>query len=318
MAGRMGWSAALLIIAALAGANAATAQSLDAASGDEAYATATPEDSAGNVADNDATNDPTNDSANAPSDDVAFAPVTIDDATLEAALNADAALLPSGSKAASLRLPSGAGANTNFNWDKTDHPDGSAKYSVNKPLAAPWDAKIGVDISVAPSISDIGPIKQWPTSVPSAGAGSAWANVAVPAFATVELRAEPANDHDRVATRLERSLPLGPSLSLTLQGSVGVTEIVRTSTPAAPVVLASLSPAQSRVFDTDKSMQLNILTTGTTLLAGSTAISSDPVTHNRLSAVQKIYGPLSVTGSFNDVGLATASKSITAGLNFGW
>ena len=274
MAGRMGWSAALLVIAALTGADTVTAQSLDAASGTEASATAMPDDVAGDEATDDVTNDLANDLANAPSDDTA-SPVAIDDATLETALSAEAALLPNSGKPGALRLPRGAGANVNLNWNRTDNPDGSAKYSVNKPLAAPWDAKIGADISVAPAGSDIGPIKQWSTSVPSSGAGSAWANVAVPHVATIELRAEPANDHDRVATRLERSLPLGRSLSVTLQGSVGVTEVIRTP-PAAPVVLASLSPAQSRIFDTDKSLQLNILTTGTTLLAGSTAISSDP------------------------------------------
>jgi len=309
----MWWSAALLV-AALVSVNAASAQSLDPASGDEAYATATLEDTADTVTGDDAAHDV----ANAPGDDSAAAPVTIDDATLETALSTDAALLPSAGKTSALRLPPGAGTNTNFNWNKTDNPDGSAKYSVNRPLAAPWDAKIGADISIAPSASDIGPIKQWPASVPDAGAGSAWANVVVPAIATVELRAEPANDHDRIATKLERSLPLGQALSMTMQASVGVTELSRSSSATTPVALASLSPAQSRVFDTDKSLQLNILTTGTTLLAGSTAVSSDPFMHNRVSASQKIYGPLSVTGSFNDVGLATANKSITAGLNFGW
>src|SRR6185369_6886715 len=33
-------------------------------------------------------------------------------------------------------------------WSKTSNSDGSARYSVNKALAAPWDAKIGADISV--------------------------------------------------------------------------------------------------------------------------------------------------------------------------
>jgi hypothetical protein len=305
----MGWCAALLVLAALAGTDAAMAQSLDAISGDDADVMATPDDTAINRTASD-------DLASEPDDNAAA--VNIDDATLESVLSADAALLPGTGRTTPLRLPGGAGANSRFNWNKTDNADGSAKYSVNKPLAAPWDAKIGADISVAPSASDIGPIRQWPASVPSAGAGSAWANVAVPNFATVELRAEPANDRDRVATRLERSLPLGRSLSVTMQASLGVTEMVRTSSSAPPTTIACLTPPQSRVFDADKSLSLNILTTGTTLSAGSSANSGDPVMHNRLSAVQKIYGPLSVTGSFNDIGQATANKSITAGLNFGW
>jgi hypothetical protein len=139
------------------------------------------------------------------------------------------------------------------------------------------------------------------------GSGSAWANVAVPYFATVEVRAEPTMDSDKFATKLQRSVPVGESLSVTAQSSLGVTE-VRAPTP----------DAATRLFSTDNSLQLNILATGTTLAAGTSTLTGDPVTHNRLTAGQKIYGPLNVTGSIHDPGQPSSNMSITAGMNFVW
>jgi len=200
-------------------------------------------------------------------------------------------------------------------WNRTSNNDGSASYSVNKPLATPWDARIGADISTAPPQPDVYEARQLPGATSNAGAGSAWANIAVPHVATVEMRAEPANGYDKFGTKLERSLPIGKSLSVTAQSSFGVTELrpttVPTGTPVAP-------DAATRLFNTDNSLQLNILATGTSLLAGTSSVTGDPITHNRLSAAQKVYGPINVTGSIYDPGQATANMSITAGMNFAW
>jgi len=155
-----------------------------------------------------------------------------------------------------------------------------------------------------------------PSTTSNGGNGNAWANVAVPHFAIVEVHAEPANDYDKVGTKLERTLPLGKSLSMTVQSSFDFTDL-RPPQSVTPVNVLP-SSAASRVFDADKSLQLNILSSGTTLSAGSTTITGDPITHNRLSAAQKIYGPLTVTGSINDVAQPTSSKSISAGLNLSW
>jgi hypothetical protein len=293
------WRVAML--AALATCTAGVAQARDiSAAAAEAYASAPPQDL------------PDGTDENVPE------PTPIDDATLAKVLNADFAP----SKPKPWARPS-SNAAPDFKWDKTSNSDGSAKYSVNKPLGLPWDAKIGADISVAPPPAASYEPRQLPSSTSNSGSGSAWANVAVPALATVELRAEPANDYDKVGTKLERSVPLGKSLSVTLQGSLGFTELraPSTTTPASaapPIPNVLPSQAAARLFDTDKSLQLNILSSSTTLLAGSSTVTGDPVTHNRLSAAQKIYGPLNVTGSVYDVGQQTSSKSITAGLSFSW
>ena len=52
--------------------------------------------------------------------------------------------------------------------------------------------------------------------------------------------------------------------------------------------------------------------------AGLASTSIDPVTHNRLSAEQKLYGPLHVTTAVTDVGQPTVNKSITAGFKLNW
>jgi hypothetical protein len=195
-------------------------------------------------------------------------------------------------------------------WNRVDNPDGSANYSVNKPLAVPWDAKIGADVSTAaPPPESLEP-RQLPGALPSnAGSGSAWANLAVPYFATVEVRAEPGNGYDKVGTKLERSLPLGKSFSVTAQSSLGITEI-------AP--LAPSADAATRLFSTDNSLQLNMIATGTSLTAGASTTTGDPVTHSRFSAAQKVYGPLNVTGTVNDPGQPSNNMSLTAGMNFTW
>ena len=61
-----------------------------------------------------------------------------------------------------------------------------------------------------------------------------------------------------------------------------------------------------------------MLSTGTTLAAGLTSTSTDPVTHNKLSAEQKLYGPLHVTTAVSDLGQPVPNKSITAGFKLNW
>jgi hypothetical protein len=231
------------------------------------------------------------------------------DAAVAAALSADltsSALKP---------LPSRNERGATATWNKVSNSDGSAKYSVSKPLAAPWDASIGADISTAAAAPDVYEPRQLPGTTSNAGSGSAWADVAVPHLVKLEVRAEPGNDYDKFGTKLERSLPLGKSLSMTAQSTLGITELRPASTPGLTVATPD---AVTRLYSTDNSLQLNIQSTGTTLLAGATTLTGDPVTHSRLSAGQKIYGPLSITGSIYDPALPTANVSITAGMSFAW
>ena len=87
---------------------------------------------------------------------------------------------------------------------------------------------------------------------------------------------------------------------------------------AAPLPTTAQPSAQTEVYGNEKSVKFNIQPTGTTLAAGFTSTSNDPVTHNTLSADQKIFGPLHVTTAVTDIGEPTSRKSITAGFRLNW
>ena len=55
-----------------------------------------------------------------------------------------------------------------------------------------------------------------------------------------------------------------------------------------------------------------------TLGAGLNSTSTDPITHNSLSAEQKIYGPLDVKTAVTDIGRAGESRSVSARLKLTW
>jgi hypothetical protein len=87
------------------------------------------------------------------------------------------------------------------------------------------------------------------------------------------------------------------------------------ATPPTPQVWGQ---AWGQAWGNEKIAKFDILPTGTTLAAGLASTSTDPVTHNTLSADQKLYGPLHVTTAVTDVGQTTSSKSITAGFKLNW
>jgi hypothetical protein len=312
---RWGWwcVAPVAMLAAVCGATAAQAQNLrniPAAAG-ESYASATPDDvaraqneqpDAGNIA-----TTPTVE----PLDDATLAKI------LDQVLNSEPASLGGASKA--IRRP--ASSSPGLNWTRSDGADGAAAYSVSKPLAAPWDAKIGADFNLAPSAPvTYEPLKPLPGSVNSTGAGSAWANVDVPYVASVGVRAEPYADRSRFGSSVQRSVPLGHSLSVSVQGSLAVTELYAPAHSLGTQATAPLTsaPVTSQIWDTDNSVKLSFARTGTAFSVGATTSSIDPLTHSRLTAEQNVYGPLNITGSLYDVGKPTSSQSIGAGLKFDW
>jgi hypothetical protein len=78
------------------------------------------------------------------------------------------------------------------------------------------------------------------------------------------------------------------------------------------------TPLAPQVFGNERAVKFNILPTGTTLAAGVVSASNDPVTHNTLSAEQKLYGPLQVTTAVTDFGQTSSSKGISAGFKLHW
>ena len=101
-------------------------------------------------------------------------------------------------------------------------------------------------------------------------------------------------------------------MTQTMAQPTGPTDLPLMALPANP------APLTPQVFGNEKAVKFNILPTGTTLGAGVTTASNDPVTHNTLSAEQKLYGPLQVTTAVTDFGQTTSNKSITAGFKLHW
>jgi len=131
----------------------------------------------------------------------------------------------------------------------------------------------------------------------------------VPDVATVELRIAPSEEQRKFGANVQRSVPLGSSLSMTVENELSMTE-------NNPAVATPGTPAQ--VWDNARKLKFNIAPTGTTFAAASSNSSTETITHHTLSAEQKVYRNLNVTSSVTDPGQPTSSKKVTAGFKFDW
>lgn len=254
-------------------------------------------------------------------------PLTPDEsAVLERALTFDPADLTTRAPAKPLRLPD-LSKPAALALKRDDKPDGSGTLAVKRPVAAGLDgvdADVGADVNfAAPPEAVYRPGQPLPGSAASdAGSSAAWASVGIPNLASLDARADPAHDQSKLAGTLKRSLPVGKQFSLTIQDSYSVTQTLGASTAsAAPSTLPSpvtAAAAPDQIWGSEKSVKVDLKPTGTTFGAGFTTASNDPVTHNALSADQKIVGPLHVTTAVTDFGEPSESKSITAGFKLDW
>jgi len=236
------------------------------------------------------------------------------------ALIFDPANLAATAPARPLRVPTLANQDK-FDFTRTDKPDGSSTTAVKQPLASEWGAHVGADFNSTPD----GYQPRRPLSVKngSQDSGAAWASVGVPNLASVDARVDPTSDQGKLGGTLKQSVPLGSKFSVSVQNTTSVTEMFNPSTAgpsdipmmAAPAATALPTP---QVWGNERIAKLNILPTGTTLGAGQTTASNDPVTHHTFSAEQKLYGPLNVTTAVTDLGQPTASKSISAKFKLNW
>jgi hypothetical protein len=218
-----------------------------------------------------------------------------------------------------LRLP--GYKNSQYDVTRTQKLDGSTTVVLKQPVQTEWSNTIGADL--APSTPAAYPLPLPAERNSGTPAGAAWASVGVPNFASVDARVDPTNEQGKVGTTIKHSIPFGSRFAVTVQGTYSVTEMLGQPSPGpADVPLMALpppgAPAAQHIFGNEKAVKFNILPTGTTLGAGFTTASNDPVTHNTFSADQKLYGPLHVTTAVTDVGQTTSSKSITAGFRLNW
>jgi len=217
-----------------------------------------------------------------------------------------------------LRLPGSPG----YDIKRTDKLDGSSAIVVKQPLQTEWENSVGADLRASNTNASSPFDRPLSSSRDNSGGGSAWASIGVPNVGSVDARVDPSNEQGKVGTTLKQSIPFGGRFSVTVQDTFSVTE-TRGQPMAGPdmpltALPPSTTPMSPQVFGNERALKFNILPTGTTLGAGMTTASNDPVTHNTLSAEQKLYGPLQVTTAITDFGQTTSSKKISAGFRLNW
>jgi hypothetical protein len=217
----------------------------------------------------------------------------------------------------SLRVPGGTG----YNVSHTQNLDGSSSIVVKQLLPTEWSNSVGANVGPSNSGGALG--QPLPTTRDSTPSGAAWASLGVLNIGSVDARIDPSAEQGKVGTTLKQSIPFGGRFAVTLQDTYSVTETLgqpSTGPSDIPLMTPPSAPvgATPQVFGNERSVKFNILPTGTTLGAGVVTASNDPVTHNTISAEQKLYGPLQVTTAVTDFGQATSNKSITAGFKLHW
>lgn len=246
------------------------------------------------------------------------------------ALIFDPATFTATAPAKPLRLPSLSDPRA-LDVSRADAPGGSGPVVVKQPLPTDWETSAGADLNPATSATGFRP--PMPVTRDTGGSGTAWVQVGVPHFATLDARVDPSIDQRKLGTTFKQ--PIGSKFALTLQNSYSVTETngVPTAAPSdfplmtaprVPVTSTATTPrapvtsTPTQIWGNENLAKVDFLPTGTSFSAGLTTASNDPVTHNKLSAEQRLYGPLHVTTAVTDMGQPTESKSITAGVRLSW
>jgi hypothetical protein len=229
-----------------------------------------------------------------------------------------------GSTAARAQNASDHSAGPTFG-SRTENPDGSVALKIGRRLPTEWDTKFGVDASLAPKSPADG-ASLYDADAHRSSSGAVWGSVTGPSVAplvfdktAIDARLDSGEAHGKIGATLSRTVPLGGNLSVILRDQYSVTQSLHggaaTST-ASQSQAANATPTS--VWNINRSVSLKLGSTGTTLSAGTATSSDDSQWHNRLSAEQKIIGPLSVTTSVSDPGTAASNKSITAGFKHTW
>jgi hypothetical protein len=203
----------------------------------------------------------------------------------------------------------------------TPEPDGGQPKSINpfagKPSASDWSSRVGIDYR-KPSIpgADFQPGPLAAGAIPDQSSGVAWATVTAPGLASalgwdqtaIETRLDPSQEQGELGTTLSRSVPVGDSVSVTLQNGVSVTR-----------TLPNVTAAQTQSWASSQALRFNILPTDTSLSVGANLSSTDDKWLRTLSAEQKLFGgPFSVTGSVSETADGDTSKSLKAGFKRTW
>jgi hypothetical protein len=235
-------------------------------------------------------------------------------------LNSDVTALPG--KTPKDRAPAAGISRAHADWKRSDNDDGSSAVSVRRSLIPFWDAKIGADMSVASSpatsAQEVLTRKIDGTDPYAQSRGSAWAGMTAPGVGTIwdkttiEARIDPSEDQTTFGTAISKSLPLGSGQYALIMQS-GYSLIQQGNSP-----LASIAGQAGRNVAIDNSARLNVLGTGTSLMAGQTLSTADDRWLSHVGAEQKLFGGVSVTASVSETAEGYAERSLKAGYKYSW
>ena len=121
--------------------------------------------------------------------------------------------------------------------------------------------------------------------------------------AAFNARIDPLHEQRQFGTTLSKSVPLGDWFSLTMQNGYSVTQP---------------QEGPSEVYTAGSNARLNVLATGTAFSVGTTMSTMDDRWLNSLSAEQKLFDGISVTGTVSETMSGEPNRSLTAGFKRSW
>jgi len=207
-------------------------------------------------------------------------------------------------------------------WNRTEKDDGGSTVTVKRSVLPFWNTQVGADMNVAsgtPLTSGelLAREAQGDTASLQSG-GSVWASMNGPGVAgiwdktSVDARIDPSADQNRIGTAISKTIPIDNNqYALTVQNGYAVVQPLDRPVPG-------IGPRTGRSVEVDRSAKLEFRETGTSLIAGETQSSLDNKWLGRVGAEQKLFGGVSISGTYAQTADGVDNKSLTAGYKYHW
>jgi hypothetical protein len=203
---------------------------------------------------------------------------------------------------------------------KDNITDGSSSVTYGTRLRTSFETKVGVDVGLPSSRIAPDPDKLINRGASNGNSGSAWATLSMPTGplgieTSSNARLDSAQDEGKLGLGLSRKLPINEDLQMKLKNDYGVTNsLPAAASPGAQSAAGSIG----QTWETRRAVELDLLSSDTSITAGQHMTSGEEKWLRTLSAEQKIYGPLSITGGIAETSSGTLDKSIKAGFKKTW
>ncbi len=218
------------------------------------------------------------------------------------------------------KKPLNLNQDSSFYSRKDNLTDGSSSVTYGTRLQTEFETKVGVDVGVPSTQIAPDPDKFVNHSNGNGNSGSAWATLTMPTGplgidASSNAKLDSAQDQSKLGLGLSRKLSINDGLQMRLKNDYGVTNAL----PAAPSPGAqSVGSSIGQTWEAKRAVEFDLLRSDTSITAGQQMSSGEDKWLRSLSAEQKIYGPLSITGGIAETSGGTLDKSIKAGFKKTW